>query len=507
MTSLRKYKWSLIILGGFSIYFCFSALLAPFWGGNDTWSDLLPVVHYQNSLLKEHRLPLYTEQWYGGRQQWKNPLWNFFYLPATLIWLTLPLDWATRLILLGHLLFSLYAGWKLAALFLKKEEERIFASIIFVSPSLPAYLAGHIEKILSWGWILLALYFLLNNKSSFRKRGLLSGVCFGIVPLTGSNYYAFYGFILFLPLLLALRNKTILGYFILGASIGLIHLPSVAYAIGVERANSVRMIEQYRLNFWSVLASLSFGFTLPIHWDTWGCVGIGVVVLFTKSLWNSFKQRKLSIVYDERTALLLSLIVLFFFASGWIYKTAHSFDTFRVPARAIAFIALVVTLFCLEVMRSDEDKNKLNINFYLGVSAIQIILLAWLIRPIGYRYSYQDGGVNELVELLKQDNAKSVWINHQLPTNMNMEVGLTKQGFNLPNVYYGDMGQTVPVYGNFCGYAFDHIITSEKAEKFIVLTPNNEWENFAIPIPSDNLKLVGKVRVNDLLYWIYRLRC
>jgi len=507
MASLRKYKWSGLLLGGFTLYFCFSALIAPFWGGNDTWSDLLPVVHYQNAILKEHRLPLYTEQWYGGREQWKNPLWNFLYLPATLIWLVLPLDLATKIILIGHLLFSLFAGWKLASLFITKELDRIFAAIIFVSPSLPAYLAGHIENILSWGWILLALYFLLDEQSSAKKRGLGSGICFGIIPLTGSNYYTFYGFILIIPLLLALKNKTILGFFAIGAAIGLLHLPSVAYMIGMERANTTSMLVQFRMNFLSILSSITIGYTLPLNWETWGCIGIGVIILWLKILWRKIKElnNKTLLTDNKQIALCCSLVILILFATGFIFHLTSLFDTFRIPARAIPFIALNIFLYCL--MSVQRGKSDLNVTFYLGVSAIQIIFLAWLIRPIGSPYSYHDIGVRELGTLLKKDKAQDIWINNQLPTNMNIDIGLTMLGFNLPNVYYGDMGQEVPVYGNRCGYAFDHIITAEDEGLPILLKPNNEWQSFKISMPKERLELVGRVKVNGLIYKVYRVKC
>ena len=118
----------------FAILYCLSALLAPFWSDNDTWSNLLPIIHYRNSILDQHSLPLFTDLWYGGRFQWANPLWSFLYFPSTLIWLIMPLDWGARIIFLGHLIFSLLIGKKLAALFLESELERISSAILLCSP-------------------------------------------------------------------------------------------------------------------------------------------------------------------------------------------------------------------------------------------------------------------------------------------------------------------------------------------------------------------------------------
>src|SRR5688500_4153055 len=93
--------------------FCWDALIAPFWSDGDLWSNLLPVVHFRQSILVESTFPLYTTLWYGGHYQWMNPLSSFLYLPATIIWLLFPLDWGTRILMVGHLIFSLYMGWRL----------------------------------------------------------------------------------------------------------------------------------------------------------------------------------------------------------------------------------------------------------------------------------------------------------------------------------------------------------------------------------------------------------
>ena len=72
----------LCILTG--VGYCSDALRAPFFGGaeSDLLSNLLPVVHYRYSILHDGVLPLHTDLWYGGRAQWQNPLWSFFYLPV-----------------------------------------------------------------------------------------------------------------------------------------------------------------------------------------------------------------------------------------------------------------------------------------------------------------------------------------------------------------------------------------------------------------------------------------
>jgi len=63
----QKYQsWlGILALVLFALLYCWSALDAPFWNDNDTWSNLLPVIHFRHSILDQHTLPLYTDLWYG----------------------------------------------------------------------------------------------------------------------------------------------------------------------------------------------------------------------------------------------------------------------------------------------------------------------------------------------------------------------------------------------------------------------------------------------------------
>jgi hypothetical protein len=213
----------IMFLIGFALLYCLPALTAPFWTGNDAWSNLLPVIHFRDSILNQHTLPLSTDLWYGGRPQWQNPLWNFLYLPSTLIWLIAPLDWGTRIVYFSHFVFALLAGRKLGSLFLSGELERVSAGLVLASPVFPALIAGHTEKILAWGWVLLSLYFLLNMNWTAAKRGFGSGLCLAVTAITGANYQAFYAGLLVLLVALSFRDKRLIGTLVAGSSVALLH--------------------------------------------------------------------------------------------------------------------------------------------------------------------------------------------------------------------------------------------------------------------------------------------
>ncbi len=79
---------------------------------------------------------------------------------------------------------------------------------------------------------------------------------------------------------------------------------------------------------------------------------------------------------------------------------------------------------------------------------------------------------------------------------------------SLPNVYYGDMGQTVVIRGDHCGYSFDHLISlNSVGPNGIALTPDIDWSNARGRIPASDLLLIQEVDVDGNRYKVYRIVC
>lgn len=513
-THIQKPWISIAFLIAVALLYCSSALTAPFWNGNDTWSNILPVIHYRQSILEQGTLPLYTDLWYGGRAQWANPLWSFLYLPATLVWLLLPLDWGIRVVFLGHLIFSLLAGRKLAGLFLKGEIERAAAAILFTSPILVALTAGHIEKVMAWGWVLFALCVLLNSTWTPAQRGLISGLCLGIMALTGSNYYTFYAGILLIPLAISFRDIKIFSLFGIGSALGLLHLPSVWHLIGQSRIHADLFIDAYSMDIWSGISAIAVGYSIPASWEKWTPVGILTLYLFGLILVQKIRQRskdKQDTITSQEVALFVSISLLILLASGLAYRFVHWFDLFRVSSRALAFVALGIALFVMmnigELIRLSVLREK-TVRLMLLISAVQVLASAWIIRPEGSPFSPYEASVQHLADVLKADHAKSVWLSTRELDDMYIDVGLTRNGISLPNVYYGDMGQAIPMQGPYCGYSFDHILVVPPLDGAVIeLSPNAEWSLAVGEIPFDRLVLVEEVHVGDEVLHVYRVTC
>ncbi|GAB4477587.1 MAG: hypothetical protein Kow0088_16640 [Anaerolineales bacterium] len=491
------------LLFAWAVWFCLPALRAPFWGSGDAWSNLLPIVHYRTSILEQHKPPLYTELWYGGRNQWQNPLWNFLYLPASLIWLAFPLDVATRLVFLSHLWFTLFVAYLLAKIFLDSEAGRVSMAILFTAPALAAYLPAHTEKILSWGWVLFALYFLFQPRLSPLWRGLWSGLCVGIIPLTGSNYYAFYMLLLMGCLLVALgARKTWLG-FVLTASIGLLHLPSVWYLIGQARGNPREPITSLGISVGGILLSLAFGISIPLTWESWAPIGLSTLYLLSKRFTQKLRMRERWCRIE--LALLVSLSLFILLATAFLYRGHHYLDTFRVPMRALPFIALTLLLLLLHQL-PQKDRHKTTL--FLVLAALQVILTSQLIRPTGSIYSPYDPQAQALADLLKRHGAKQVWIPSDNASEMFVHVVLNRNGIGLSNVYYGDMGQEPAITGDHCGYGFDHLVTRQPiTTQNYLLKPDLWWTTASGTISRQNLRFVGKTSLYSQQLYIYRVVC
>jgi hypothetical protein len=503
LADLDQPRFGVIFLILFGFVYSLPALLSPFWVGNDAWSNLLPIIHYRDSIFNNHTLPLYTDLWYGGRDQWANPLWSFFYFPSTVVYLMTPLEWGTRIVYFGHLLFTLLAARKLSSLFLVTEIERISAAIILASPALPAFTAGQTEKIMSWGWVLLGLYFLLEKKRCVWQKGILAGLCLGVIPITGSNYYAFYAGILFLSLVASFKNKKLVTFFIFGASIGLMHVPSILHLIGQPRANAEQSIRELSLSFVGIFSSLSIGLANPMGWETWAPVGVPVIYLLFKNIFLKIRRRS-TLTHLEKS-LIFSLIIFVLLATSLAYQGHHLLDAFRVPARAIAFIALVVTLFILTAQTGVE---KLKPEMLLVLSAMQVGVLSFMIQPSGAVYGPRDSQAQSLADILKEDDARSVWISMRELNDMYIQTVLNQNGITLPNVYYGDMGQEVKIMGSYCGYSFDHLIAlAPIIGDSVELKADMEWSEAKGEISLNDLYFVEKVTIHNIDYHVYRVLC
>ncbi len=500
----------LIFCVGVGIAYCFNALRAPFWGAVDTdvLSNLLPVVQYRRSILVEKELPLYTELWYGGREQWKNPLWNFLYFPATLIWLIFGLKNGTSLVMCLHVIAILVAGWYLSGIFFKGQSFRCMLALLFASPVASSLRAGHVENIFAYPWVLLGIRALLDNNMQRLKKGCLAGICVGILALTGANYYVLYALILYVSIIAFHHDKIYLGIgFVAGALVGLPHIVSVLHLLGVPRGNPVVSISMYsETSFINLFDDLFLGLGVEQRWGYLALIGLGMFPMFCLSIFDLLDVSKLN---SLRFAPFLAAGIFILLATGLAYQGHHVLDTFRVPARALSFVALSLLLFIFLSAENWSDKRRLFLRFMTFMSVVHVVLVLVRIRPMGSKWWLDNSGAEVLAVDLQERNARSVWIQSS-NNDMLIHIALNIQGISIPNAYYGDMGQRITSMGQYCGFSFDYILLpSSCCSDVVALTSNVPARRVEGPREIDMRKFqyVRDFKVKNEDWSLYKVIC
>jgi hypothetical protein len=502
--------------------FMFEPLRAPFFARNDGLSDLLPIIQYKYSILNEHALPLHTDLWYGGRAQWENPLSSILYFPVTFQYLLFPLNIATKIVYFLHFFASLIMGYWIAKQFIDKWLIQLSIGIMFTSPMVLMINNGHVEKIFSWPWVLAGLGFLFNKEMSNAKKGLFAGICLGIIPLTGSNYYAFYALILFPLLVSSFPVKKVWPYFVLGSSIGLLHLPFVAYLAQItDRGQAAFNIEINHMNLSALFKSLFLGnsqFLVVNDWESYSLIGLPFALCLLVSVFLISKRllgrQKIENIH-QILAVIFAGIVFLCIALGWAYRWSHLLDTFRIPSRVTPFIGLVLIVFFLLAYKNIPSETKVERYVKKGVeilvifSTLQIMWYSWNLRPSGSDFWIDNPGVMELTTYLKEQKAKNVWIDPYSDTSIVLPVSLMNQNIGVINPYYGDMGQSEKITGKYCGYSFDFLLLNEKQTIDNYTFSSDNWAREEIPTPADPKKFIylRSFRIMYDLWHVYATQC
>jgi hypothetical protein len=264
----------------------------------------------------------------------------------------------------------------------------------------------------------------------------------------------------------------------------------------------------------SGISSLAVGYSIPPSWEKWTPIGILTLYMFGLTLVQKTVRQirqKVEITRPQEIPLLISITLLILLASGLAYSLLDWLNLFRIPSRALAFVALGIALYVVmniqELIRLSALSEK-SARLMLLISAVQILASAWIIRPEGSNFSPYEDSVQQLANVLKSDHAKSVWLSSIELNDMYIDVGLTRNQIALPNVYYGDMGQEIQIQGQHCGYSFDHVLAFAPVNGSVLeLYPNTEWSHTTGEISLDRLLLLEQVRVGDDLLNVYRVIC
>ena len=102
-----------------------------------------------------------------------------------------------------------------------------------------------------------------------------------------------------------------------------------------------------------------------------------------------------------------------------------------------------------------------------------------------------------------------MWFSYNELDDGIIDDALTEEGIALPNVYYGDMHQSVPIIGQFCGFSFDYLVQEKSAfqEKSITLRSDVDPRPILGKIPMDQVIYLNSFNVVGKQYNVYKVIC
>jgi hypothetical protein len=145
----------------------------------------------------------------------------------------------------------------------------------------------------------------------------------------------------------------------------------------------------------------------------------------------------------------------------------------------------------------------------IAASVVHVSFICWWVRPQGSDYWLDNSGAMDVALFLKSQNAHSVWTSTRAGTDMLIDLALNVNGIELPNVYYGDMKQTIPVKGEHCRYSFDFILIDHslgQSPAYDLISDKSPHISLGKILASQML-LVGTFKVAERVWDVYQVAC
>lgn len=383
---------------------------------NDLGRNYIPIFHFiSDSFTQSKSLPMWRQEQMMGETLIGNPLSTLLY-PANILFLILPVDFASTLYYTIHLIIASVATFTLAKSF-KLSETVAFAVAVFYTFSNKLLLhisAGHITMVASFA--LFPVFFLgiryLLLKPSYKALIISSfSACFMLLTYPTVFYYAAM-FVLLYTVYFLLNSKTNLiqikkAILLVSLLLVLVIMLSAIFLIPQLEFASLSTrpmltLEDVAIPVWNIkyfLSSLFFPFPYINVLDHEAFLYLGFVplILATKGF---FKLRK-----NTKIILVVSGLLTLLFVTGTstpFFKFAYEFLPLlkysRVTTRLWFVVALVVALLAGSSL--ERIKNK---------KLVYLLILVFLVESlsIGYLKIFSIPNLNfsnnKLFEYLSQD--------------------------------------------------------------------------------------------------------
>lgn len=347
----------------------FAAVLAlithPYWlfpagtwpsPSRDLNSNLLPVLMYK-AQVAAGEFP-WTSPWYSAESNLRNPLWNFLYPPATLLFLLLPVALAVRVVIALHIALGWYLMQRLLRAFTTHEAAALFGAFLYVFAGFwaAALTSYHFEKIFGLAWLpLILLLFRRCYETPSWRYALGLGLTLALLVYAGAMYV-----IVFVLAALALITAVLflqtpprraqVGYLALAAaSFALIAAPKLAPNLASSLSSdrpSIFLADSIDLITAPILPGDLWPITLPEtalwRWNEVtiyiSTAGLALALLGVIGLWRS-PQRRWTL------PLLAAIALMIYWSMGFPpFAFAGLLAKLRVASRSLLLVGLILCL-------------------------------------------------------------------------------------------------------------------------------------------------------------------
>ncbi|MCZ7400484.1 MAG: 6-pyruvoyl-tetrahydropterin synthase-related protein [Candidatus Methanoperedens sp.] len=456
--SNNKEKISIFLIVFVSLFYTRTLLLSSndfIPSGLDFDSNLSPIAYMLNS-----NFSLWNDSWMLGFPDYAGPLNNIFYPISTLTFFLFGIVLGLKILIFIHVLLSGVGFYFFSQNLTKNNWARMYGSIIYMlSGSLAAKIyAGHLEKLMIFPWIPIALYFFYKAIDDERPKYLIfSSISASMFIFAGDAY----GAIFFLFLFVAFFSTKII-YSTNHKKTIYIFLKIIVFTLLIVSLKLIPLvaIKDYLTRSIDVLAGLENVFLVFSHfystrvndfyggWEDYSFIGYLPFILFIIGF--IFHKSK------EKYYLILSIIIALIWVQDnipYLAKEIHSLpilNNFRIPTRIYLFLTFYIiaisTLGFDYTINKLKEKNISNKNIFY-FSFILLIFSSYAVYSTNFIFlkTEIDESNMKIYDDLKivyksfeqKDNIYPAWIEFEKPENLLKYHVFIQKGYHNFNSYYG----------------------------------------------------------------------
>jgi hypothetical protein len=413
-----------------SLIILFQFILTPdVINGNDLNGNIVPLLHFKESLLEYHEFPLWNPYINQGIPSIADPLYGIYNPIISVPILLFDYPIAMKVMYFAAFLLSSITMFLLLRLY--KISERI-SSIIGITYACSSYLssrvvAGHLEKVVSFAFLPLFIFCLIKTVQT--KKILWSGltaIVISLILFSGDIYNAMYClYSLFAVLLFYLFKDKKSFLYLLSTLFLFLLFSSIKILPMVELQGYISKIKEPfsgGLTFLTFTTNLFFPFDSLLSkvfhtedlstgfgwWESLSFIGpfstIGIYFLIKSAVNRKYRKEVAILILLSLLYLMLSMPGSKFNPYHYLLTTIGTLQYFHVPSRILALWSVVI-LLSLGIYLNKWKRQDL---------AITILFINLVIT---FMYSQQILGTNEFKKDLHGYDAPLAWIKDNNPNS------------------------------------------------------------------------------------------